>query len=115
MQQLGGLRILGMELRGAGAAHQSNYPTIHQSNLFGLAPEVGIAPTSPPLQGGANLSQLLGAAGKTPKAEIRNPKEVRSPKCQEASLHALLLDFGIRASFGFRFSDFRFSNGRPGR
>src|SRR5229473_2154572 len=28
--------------------------------LFGLVPEVGIAPTSPPLQGGANLPQLLG-------------------------------------------------------
>ena len=25
-----------------------------------MAPEVGIAPTSPPLQGGANLPQLLG-------------------------------------------------------
>src|SRR6266699_6530307 len=27
-----------------------------------LVPEVGIAPTSPPLQGGANLPQLLGGA-----------------------------------------------------
>ena len=37
-------------------------PTIQSSNhpVFGLVPEVGIAPTSPPLQGGANLSQLLG-------------------------------------------------------
>ncbi len=26
-----------------------------------VVPEVGIAPTSPPLQGGANLPQLLGA------------------------------------------------------
>ncbi len=25
-----------------------------------MVPEVGIAPTSPPLQGGANLPQLLG-------------------------------------------------------
>ena len=25
-----------------------------------VVPEVGIAPTSPPLQGGANLPQLLG-------------------------------------------------------
>jgi hypothetical protein len=25
-----------------------------------MVPKVGIAPTSPPLQGGANLSQLLG-------------------------------------------------------
>jgi hypothetical protein len=27
----------------------------------GVVPEVGSAPTSPPLQGGANLPQLLGA------------------------------------------------------
>jgi hypothetical protein len=27
-----------------------------------MAPKVGIAPTSPPLQGGANLPQLLGGA-----------------------------------------------------
>src|SRR5215472_15405198 len=27
--------------------------------VVGLVPKVGIAPTSPPLQGGANLSQLL--------------------------------------------------------
>ena len=37
-------------------------PTIQQSitPYFGVVPEVGIAPTSPPLQGGANLPQLLG-------------------------------------------------------
>jgi hypothetical protein len=28
--------------------------------MIDLVPEVGIAPTSPPLQGGANLPQLLG-------------------------------------------------------
>jgi hypothetical protein len=32
---------------------------IHGQNMK-LVPEVGIAPTSPPLQGGANLPQLLG-------------------------------------------------------
>ena len=31
-------------------------------SAFELAPEVGIAPTSPPLQGGANLPQLFGGA-----------------------------------------------------
>ena len=37
-------------------------PTIQSSNhpVVGLVPKVGIAPTSPPLQGGANLPQLLG-------------------------------------------------------
>jgi hypothetical protein len=30
------------------------------NSALDLAPEVGIAPTSPPLQGGANLPQLLG-------------------------------------------------------
>ena len=39
-------------------------PLIQQSNnpAFGVVPEVGIAPTSPPLQEGANLPQLLGKA-----------------------------------------------------
>ena len=32
----------------------------HAAFRIQLAPEVGIAPTSPPLQGGANLPQLLG-------------------------------------------------------
>ena len=31
-----------------------------------MAPKVGIAPTSPPLQGGANLPQLLGDTGVRP-------------------------------------------------
>jgi hypothetical protein len=31
-----------------------------QKARWKMVPEVGIAPTSPPLQGGANLSQLLG-------------------------------------------------------
>ena len=45
-----------------GARPRAHNPLIQQSNnpAFGVVPEVGIAPTSPPLQGGANLSQLLG-------------------------------------------------------
>lgn len=40
-------------------ARESIHPIIQQS-FFGVAPEVGIAPTSPRLQRGANLPQLLG-------------------------------------------------------
>jgi hypothetical protein len=35
-------------------------PGPHHSAIFGVVPEVGIAPTSPRLQRGANLPQLLG-------------------------------------------------------
>ena len=42
-----------------------------------MAPEVGIAPTSPPLQGGANLPQLLGEmvvpAGNAPASSGYRP------------------------------------------
>ena len=40
-----------------------------------LVPEVGSAPTSPPLQGGANLSQLLGELAR--RAEARRAKAGR--------------------------------------
>lgn len=35
----------------------------HSAFRIRVVPEVGIAPTSPPLQGGANLPQLLGVNG----------------------------------------------------
>ena len=41
-----------------------------------MVPEVGIAPTSPPLQGGANLPQLLGVvvpAGNAPASSGYQP------------------------------------------
>jgi len=38
-----------------------------------VAPKVGIAPTSPPLQGGANLPQLLGGARRARIANGRSP------------------------------------------
>ena len=42
-----------------------------------MVPEVGIAPTSPPLQGGANLPQLLGEmvvpAGNAPASSGYRP------------------------------------------
>ena len=57
-----------------------------------MVPEVGIAPTSPPLQGGANLPQLLGAmvvlAGNAPASSGYQPG-------------ALLLSYGTFASSGF--------------
>ena len=57
-----------------------------------VVPEVGIAPTSPPLQGGANLPQLLGAmvvlAGNAPASSGYQPG-------------ALLLSYGTLVSSGF--------------
>ena len=53
-----------------------------------MVPEVGIAPTSPPLQGGANLAQLLGElvvpAGNAPASSGYQPG-------------ALLLSYGTMA------------------
>lgn len=37
-------------------------PSLQYSAVW-MVPEVGIAPTSPPLQRGANLSQLFGDCG----------------------------------------------------
>ena len=49
----------------------------HAAFRIQLAPEVGIAPTSPPLQGGANLPQLLGEmvvpAGNAPASSGYRP------------------------------------------
>src|SRR5437870_7396535 len=44
-------------VRAGSSLHHSNTPLLR---CFAMVPEVGIAPTSPPLQGGANLPQLLG-------------------------------------------------------
>ena len=41
-----------------------------------MVPEVGIAPTSPPLQGGANLPQLLGVQKAKRKAKSEKRKRV---------------------------------------
>jgi hypothetical protein len=43
--------------------HDSNTPLLRRLDVV---PKVGIAPTSPPLQGGANLPQLLGEIFKLP-------------------------------------------------
>ena len=53
-----------------------------------LAPEVGIAPTSPPLQGGANLPQLLG------EMVVQRGNAPRSLAYQAS---ALLLSYGTVA------------------
>ena len=54
-----------------------------------MVPEVGIAPTSPPLQGGANLPQLLGEmvvpAGNAPASSGYRPG-------------ALLLSYGTKSA-----------------
>jgi hypothetical protein len=47
---------------------------------------------------------------KNPKAEIRNPKEARSPKSEIGGRRMPSFSgFGIRISFGFRPSDFGFA------
>ena len=43
-----------------GTSQQRNFRLLLAAKMV---PEVGIAPTSPPLQGGANLPQLLGVKG----------------------------------------------------
>ena len=53
-----------------------------------MAPEVGIAPTSPPLQGGANLPQLLG------EMVVPHGNAPRSPGYQPG---ALLLSYRTMA------------------
>ena len=75
-----------------------------------MAPEVGIAPTSPPLQGGANLPQLLGEvvvlAGNAPASSGYQPG-------------TLLLSYGTISSLGLvpkrrsgRNAKFSFGTGR---
>ena len=60
-----------------------------------MAPEVGIAPTSPRLQRGANLSQLLGGAGAQPPLEITKLVVPRgnAPRSSGYQPDALLLSY----------------------
>src|SRR5262245_12690642 len=62
-----------------------------------------------------NRRLLKGSCGKrktvadgNPKSEIRNPKEIRRAKHEDPG-SAWISGFGIRASFGFRISDFGFA------
>jgi hypothetical protein len=84
-----------------------------------LAPEVGIAPTSPPLQGGANLPQLLGENDSVERDSVEmrlNPVRVRrsltlpeksvvsagnAPASSGYRPEALLLSYGTLTSSGF--------------
>ena len=59
-----------------------------------LVPEVGIAPTSPPLQGGANLPQLLGGKFAFRRLVVRRGNAPRSSGYQP---DALLLSYGTMA------------------
>ena len=72
-----------------------------------MVPEVGIAPTSPPLQGGANLSQLLGVnmvvpAGNAPASSGYQPD-------------ALLLSYETMVNCGFAPNRFTGRNTRFNR
>ena len=58
-----------------------------------MVPEVGIAPTSPRLQRGANLPQLLG------ELVVPRGNAPRSPAYQAG---ALLLSYETSSSFGFK-------------
>jgi hypothetical protein len=57
-----------------------------------MAPEVGIAPTSPPLQGGANLPQLLGVVV-VPRGD--------APRSSGYQPDALLLSYETVVNCGF--------------
>ena len=83
--------------------------------VFPSVPEVGIAPTSPRLQRGANLPQLLGEA-KTPSINLQTPEKVQYPSFKTSAAHITLLKFDAWYfsglwSLGFRASE----GGRPGR
>src|SRR5436190_23826180 len=66
----------------------------------------------------AAIRERRVAVGKNPKPEIRNPKEIRSPKSEKAT-NALkpifrVSDFGLPSDFGFRISDFITAHFRSG-
>ena len=70
-----------------------------------MVPEAGIAPTSPPLQGGANLSQLLGdgwggAGPESGATEMVVPRG-NAPRSLAYRARALLLSYGTMVSRGF--------------
>src|SRR5436189_4898963 len=64
-----------------------------------LAPEVGIAPTSPRLQRGANLPQLLGGACARPQLVVPAGNAPASSGYQPG---ALLLSYETSSSWGFK-------------
>ena len=63
-----------------------------------MVPEVGIAPTSPRLQRGANLPQLLGGACARPKLVVPAGNAPASSGYQPG---ALLLSYETNSSCGF--------------
>ena len=68
-----------------------------------MVPEVGIAPTSPRLQRGANLPQLLGEWLAEPKLSERRlvvPAGI-APASSGYQPGALLLSYGTSSSCGF--------------
>ena len=83
-----------------------NAPTLQSSIVpfILLVPEVGIAPTSPRLQRGANLSQLPGAID----LPSRRPAERRlvvprgnAPRSSAYQAGALLLSYETSSNCGF--------------
>lgn len=86
-----------------------------------MAPEVGIAPTSPPLQRGANLPQILrGACARSPlrAAKMVVPRR-NAPRSLAYKASALLLSYETMVSCGLtpnrfdgRNTMFTFTRGR---
>src|SRR5216117_1144308 len=78
-----------------------NAPTLQSSiaPFILLAPEVGIAPTSPRLQRGANLPQLLGGACARPQLVVPAGNAPASSGYQPG---ALLLSYETVSSCGFK-------------
>ena len=68
--------------------------------LAKLVPEVGIAPTSPRLQRGANLSQLFGGAGARP-LKLVVPRG-NAPRSSGYQPDALLLSYETFLICGFK-------------
>ena len=69
-----------------------------------MVPEVGIARTPPPLQGGANLSQLLGVTLVGPKLDGRRlvVPAGNAPASSGYQPGALLLSYETVSSCGFK-------------
>src|SRR5205823_225908 len=57
--------------------------------FLSLAPKVGIAPTSPPLQGGANLPQLLGE-NEIPSTKLQSSRKAPRFKLQSLRVCAIM-------------------------
>src|SRR5437773_2648904 len=82
-----------------------NAPTLQSSiaPFILLAPEVGIAPTSPRLQRGANLPQLLGESGLPSRSRRRRLVVPRgnAPRSSAYQAGALLLSYETSSNCGF--------------